>query len=195
LEFPLGSFTKEQTRELARKFGLSLAEKPDSQDICFVPNGDYASVVKKIKGDDIFKSGDIIDVKTGNVLGKHDGIINYTIGQRRRISVPSQVPLYVVKIDAKANKIFVGTEDCLFRTTCEIEEFNLTVKDESEIDFANLTAKVRSSGGLIPCELDIKNGIAIMKEATKSLAPGQAAVFYNGTKMIGGGFIKRIVDL
>jgi tRNA-specific 2-thiouridylase len=192
LEFPLGEMTKEETRNLAHKFGLQLAEKPDSQDICFVPDGDYASVVRKIKGEDVLKPGDIIDIKTGNVVGKHDGIINYTIGQRRRISVPSQVPLYVIKIDAKSNKIFVGTEDCLLRTTCEIEEFNLTVKSENCIDFENITAKVRSSGNFIPCELDIKNKIAIMKEATKSLAPGQAAVFYNGTKMIGGGFIKKI---
>ncbi len=194
LEFPLGNMTKEETRNIARKYGLELAEKADSQDICFVPNGDYANVVKQIKGDDIFKTGDIIDVKTGNVIGKHDGIINYTIGQRRRISVPSQVPLYVIKIDAEKNKIFVGTEEFLFRRTCLIEEFNLTLKDASLIDFENLTAKVRSSGALIPCELDLEKNIAIMKEPTKMLAPGQAAVFYNDTKMIGGGFIKKILD-
>ena len=195
LEFPLGEFTKLQTRELARKYGLLLAEKPDSQDICFVPDGDYAKVVKSVKGEGVFKAGDIIDIKTGKVVGRHDGIINYTIGQRRRISVPSQVPLYVIKINAKENQIFVGTEEFLFKTKCEIEEFNLTVKDENSIDFGNLTAKVRSSGNYIPCELDIKNGIAIMKEPTKMLAPGQAAVFYNDTKMIGGGFIKKILDI
>jgi tRNA-specific 2-thiouridylase len=194
LEFPLGEFTKTQTRELARKFGLSLSEKPDSQDICFVPDGDYAKVVKNIKGEGVFKAGNIIDIKTGNIVGKHDGIINYTIGQRKRISVPSQVPLYVIKINAKNNEIFVGTEEFLLRTTCKIEEWSLAVEDETKIDFTNLTAKVRSSGNYIPCELDIKNGIAVMKEATKMLAPGQAAVFYNDTKMIGGGFIKEILD-
>jgi tRNA-specific 2-thiouridylase len=194
LEFPLGDFTKAQTRELAAKFGLELANKPDSQDICFVPDGDYAKVVKSIKGDAVAIPGDIIDAKTGAVIGKHDGIINYTLGQRRRISVPSQVPLYVVKINPKKNEVIVGTEEFLFKTTCQIEEFNLTVKDESYIDFSNLTAKVRSSGEPLPCSLDIKNGIATMKEPTKMIAPGQAAVFYNGSKMVGGGFISKVIE-
>ena len=194
LEFPLGDMEKPETRALASKFGLALALKPDSQDICFVPDGDYASVVKKIKGDSVFKSGDIVHFKTKAVLGKHDGIINYTIGQRKRISVSSKVPLYVIKIEAQTNTIFVGEEEFLFRNHCELEEFNLIVKNESEIDFGNLTAKVRSSGQLIPCELNLKEKKAVMKQATKMLAPGQAAVFYDGTKMIGGGFIKKILD-
>jgi tRNA-specific 2-thiouridylase len=194
LEFPLGAKTKQETRELARKFGLPIAEKPDSQDICFVPNGDYSKIVKEIKGEGVFKEGDILDYKTGKFLGRHDGIINYTIGQRKRISVSSQVPLYVIKINAKESQIFVGTEEYLLRTTCEIEEFNLSVKNENSIDFGNLTAKVRSSGNFIPCEFNLKNKTVVMKEATKMLAPGQAAVFYNDTKMIGGGFIKKILD-
>jgi tRNA-uridine 2-sulfurtransferase len=194
LEFPLGNLNKSETRELAKKFNLKLALKPDSQDICFVPDGDYAKVVKKVKGESAFKSGNIIDIKTGNVVGRHEGIINYTIGQRKRISVPSQVPLYVIKIDAKNNQIFVGTEEFLLKTKCEIEDFNLTVKNESLIDFENLTVKVRSSGDFIPCYFDIQNKIITLKEYTKSLAPGQAAVFYNNSKMIGGGFIKKIFD-
>ena len=191
LEFPLGEMDKAQTRELAAKYGLSLASKPDSQDICFVPDGDYAKVVRSIKGESAFKKGDIIDAKTGEKIGEHEGIINYTIGQRRRIGVHSMVPLYVVKIDARANTITVGTEEFLQKTKCEIEEFNLLSK---EIDFENLYVKVRSSGGFIPCNFDYKNQIIEMKEATKMIAPGQAAVLYKEDKMIGGGFIKKVLD-
>lgn len=194
LEFPLGEMTKQQTRMLAKKFGLSNAEKMDSQDICFVPDGNYAQVVKDIKGEGVFKSGDIINIANGTVIGRHNGIINYTVGQRKRLGVASQVPLYVIKIDAKDSKVFVGTEEFLLRTKCEIEELNLIVKSESEIDFSNLTAKIRSSCIPIPCNLDVKNNVVIFKEATKLIAPGQAAVFYNDTKMVGGGFIKKILD-
>lgn len=194
LEFPLGGLEKSETRELARKYGLSLSEKPDSQDICFVPDGNYAKVVKDLKGEVAFKVGDIIDIATGKAIGKHDGIINYTIGQRKRINVSSQVPLYVIKIDSKMNQVFVGTEEFLFRTKCELEDFNLILEDISEIDFNNLTARVRSSGGYIPCEFDFNNAVLVMKEATKMIAPGQAAVLYNDTRMIGGGFIRRILD-
>ena len=192
--FPLGEMEKEETRELARKFGFSLAEKPDSQDICFVPDGDYAKVVRNIKGESAFKVGDIIEISTGNVVGKHEGIINYTIGQRKRISVPSQVPLYVIKINAKENQVIVGTEEFLFRTKFEIEEFNLILKNLNEIDFENLTVKLRSSGNLVSCKFDSKTNIVSVLESTKLIAPGQAAVFYNNTKMIGGGFIKKILD-
>lgn len=194
LEFPLGEMSKAETRELALKYGLSLAMKPDSQDICFVPDGDYAKVVKSIKGESAFKKGDIIDVKTGNKIGEHEGIINYTIGQRKRISVPSMVPLYVIKIEARTNQIFVGTEEFLQKTKCEIEEFNLILRSFDEVDFNNLTVKVRSSGNFIPCNFDYQNNIITMKEATKMIAPGQAAVLYNDTKMIGGGFIKKVLD-
>ena len=194
LEFPLGNMEKQETRQLARKFGLELSEKPDSQDICFVPDGDYAKVVRNLKGESAFKKGDIINIATGLVVGKHDGIINYTIGQRRRISVPSQVPLYVIKINAKENQIFVGTEEFLLKTSCEIEDFNLILKAPSEIDFANLSAKVRSSGDAIACEFDFENMVITMRNPTKMIAPGQAAVLYNGTKMIGGGFIKKVLD-
>lgn len=192
LEFPLGEMEKQETRELAKKFGLEISEKPDSQDICFVPDGDYAKVIRNLKGESAFKKGDIVDISTGKVVGVHEGIINYTIGQRKRISVPSMVPLYVIKIDAKANQIFVGTEEFLVKTRCKIEEFNLILKTKEEIDFQNLFVKVRSSGSLIPCEFEIETGIITMKEGSKMIAPGQAAVFYNGTKMIGGGFIKTV---
>lgn len=194
LEFPLGEMEKNQTRELALKYGLSLAMKPDSQDICFVPDGDYAKVVKSIKGESVFKKGDIIDIRTNKKVGEHDGIINYTIGQRRRIGVPSLVPLYVVKINAKENQIIVGTDEFLSQTKCEIEEFNLILQNIDEVDFENLEVKVRSSGGFISCTFDYKNNIITMKDPTKMIAPGQAAVLYNNTKMIGGGFIKKILD-
>lgn len=194
LEFPLGAMEKTETRELARKYGFSLAEKPDSQDICFVPNGNYAEVIRAMRGGEAFKEGDIIDIENNKVLGRHAGIANYTIGQRRRLGVNSLVPLFVIKINARENQIFVGTEKHLLRTSCEIEEFNMIVRSEEEIDFTNLEVRVRSSSEEIPCDLNIKTRTAILKDPTKMIAPGQAAVFYNGTKMIGGGFIKKILD-
>lgn len=194
LEFPLGDMYKNETRELAQKYGFSLAQKPDSQDICFVPNGNYADVIRSLRIDNAFKKGSIIDIETGKILGEHSGIANYTIGQRKRLGVNSQVPLFVIKINSKENAVFVGTEKYLFRMACEMEEFSMLVKSENDIDFTTLEARVRSSSEPIPCELDIKNRICIMKQPTKMLAPGQAAVFYNNTKIIGGSFIKKILD-
>ena len=112
LRFPLGSMDKKETRRIASKLNLNVADKPDSQDICFVPNGDYASVIKKYTPES-FKKGDILDIK-GNVIGKHDGIINFTIGQRKGIGISHEEPMYVVNIIANKNKVIVGNRETLF---------------------------------------------------------------------------------
>ena len=109
LRFPLGDIEKSETRNIAKKLNLNVSEKPDSQDICFVPNGDYSSVIKKFRPES-FKPGNIIDIK-GNVIGQHDGIINYTIGQRRGIKIADKDPFYVVKIDNDNNSIIVGPKE------------------------------------------------------------------------------------
>ena len=109
LRFPLGKIDKDETRAIAEKLRLNVAQKPDSQDICFVPNGDYSSVIKKYRPES-FKPGAILDL-SGNQIGEHEGIINYTIGQRKGIKIASNNPLYVVKIDAEKNQIIVGEKE------------------------------------------------------------------------------------
>ena len=111
LRFPLGQMNKIETRKIASELNLNVADKPESQDICFVPNGDYASVIKKYTPN-AFKEGNIIDTK-GNILGKHEGIINFTIGQRKGIKISHEEPLYVVDIDSKENKVIVGNRESL----------------------------------------------------------------------------------
>ena len=111
LRFPLGTKNKEETRKIALELKLNVADKPDSQDICFVPNGDYASVIKKYRPQS-FQKGNILDVK-GNIIGEHDGIINFTIGQRKGIGISHHEPLYVVGINSKNNEVIVGDRNAL----------------------------------------------------------------------------------
>jgi len=123
LRFPLGKMLKSETRKIAKKLELNVADKPDSQDICFVPNGDYVSVIKKYKPDS-YKKGNIRDVN-GNVIGVHEGIINFTIGQRKGIKISNKNPLYVIKIDAEKNEIIVGTKEKLIKKKIELKNINL----------------------------------------------------------------------
>ena len=123
LRFPLGKMLKSETRKIAKKLELNVADKPDSQDICFVPNGDYVSVIKKYKPDS-YKKGNIRDVN-GNVIGVHEGIINFTIGQRKGIKISNKNPLYVIKIDAEKNEIIVGTKEKLIKKKIELKKINL----------------------------------------------------------------------
>ena len=128
LRFPLGSMMKKETREVALKLKLNVADKPDSQDICFVPNGDYASIIKKYRPES-FKKGDILDLE-GNIIGKHDGVINFTIGQRKGIKVAYKEPLYVVDIDEKENKVIVGNREALTINKIYLKNINLLSKVE-----------------------------------------------------------------
>ena len=123
LRFPLGEIEKSETRSIASKLNLNVADKPDSQDICFVPNGDYSSVIKKFSPES-FKPGKIIDLN-GNELGEHDGIVNYTIGQRKGIKISSSNPLYVVNIDPEKNSIIVGPKDSLKIKNIRLRDLNL----------------------------------------------------------------------
>jgi len=123
LRFPLGVMHKEETRKVASKLNLNVADKPDSQDICFVPNGNYASVINKYRPES-FKAGDILNIK-GKVIGKHDGIINFTIGQRKGIGISNEEPLYVVDIIAKENNVIVGKREDLFIKKIYLKDINL----------------------------------------------------------------------
>ena len=159
LRFPLGSINKKDTRNLAKKLRLNVAEKPDSQDICFVPNGDYASVIKKFRPSS-FKKGDIIDLE-GNKLGMHDGIINYTIGQRKGIRISNKNPLYVVDIKAKENSIIVGPQECLNIKKLYLRDINL-LSEKSILNKAVLI-KVRSTGKLLKAKVQLKNETATVE--------------------------------
>jgi len=193
LRFPLGGMLKDETRSIAKKLKLNVADKPDSQDICFVPNGDYASVIRKFRPDS-FKKGNIKDLK-GKVIGVHDGIINFTIGQRKGIKVSDVEPLYVLKINSDKNEIIVGPREKLGKKNININNLNLLVND-SELSKVILV-KVRSTGKLLEAKVDLKNdnsAIVNLKDFEDGISPGQACVFYDcdklGHKVLGGGWIK-----
>jgi tRNA-specific 2-thiouridylase len=194
LRFPLGNLLKDKTREIAKNLDLNVADKPDSQDICFVPNGDYASVIQKFRPDS-FKKGNIKNLE-GKVIGVHEGIINFTIGQRKGIKVSDKEPLYVLKINSENNEIIVGPKEHLGKTKINLKDINLlTDKDDFK---ENIYCKVRSTGKLLEANVNFNDdnkaevNLAIPEDG---ISPGQACVFYNkdqfGYKVLGGGWIKE----
>ena len=195
LRFPLGQLKKKETRKIASELKLNVADKPDSQDICFVPNGDYSSVIKKYRPES-FLNGDILNTN-GDVIGKHEGIINFTIGQRKGIGVAHKEALYVLDIDANKNKIVVGKRDFLAVKKIFIKNLNFLSDIESYNE--NLFIKVRSTGNLIKARVTINKTDAEVKleELEKGISPGQACVFYTknkfGDKVLGGGWIDKTV--
>jgi tRNA-uridine 2-sulfurtransferase len=193
LRFPLGKIDKSETRSIAEKLNLNVAQKPDSQDICFVPNGDYASVIKKFRPES-FKRGKILDIK-GNQIGEHEGIINYTIGQRKGIKIASNNPLYVINIDADKNAIIVGTKECLEVKEIKLRELNILGSEEEFNKIVNI--KVRSTGRLLKAKINLLHNSAHVEILDKEtgVSPGQACVFYSkddvGDKVLGGGWIHK----
>ena len=194
LRFPLGNLLKDKTREIAKNLDLNVADKPDSQDICFVPNGDYASVIQKFRPDS-FKKGNIKNLE-GKVIGVHEGIINFTIGQRKGIKVSDKEALYVLKINSENNEIIVGSKEYLGKTKITLKDINLlTDKDDFK---ENIYCKVRSTGKLLEANVNFSDdnkaevNLAIPEDG---ISPGQACVFYNkdqfGYKVLGGGWIKE----
>ena len=157
MRFPLGNLLKDETRDIARKLDLNVADKPDSQDICFVPNGDYASVIEKFRPNS-FNKGNIKNME-GEVIGVHDGIINYTIGQRKGIKISDKNPLYVIKIIADKNEIIVGNKENLAKTKIDLKNLNIITKDKKDFE-KELFVKVRSTGKLIKAKIEIKNTFA-----------------------------------
>jgi len=196
LRFPLGSINKSETRKIANKLNLNVAKKPDSQDICFVPNGDYASVIEKYRPQS-FKKGDIFNLQ-GKKLGSHDGIINYTIGQRKGIKISSNEPLYVVDIRAKDNSIVVGSQDCLNVKKLYLRNVNLL--SDPKILKEDISIKVRSTGKLLKAKAIIKkdSGMVEILQDEKGISPGQACVFYFrdnfGERVLGGGWIDKTAN-
>ena len=193
LRFPLGEIDKLETRSIAKKLNLNVADKPDSQDICFVPNGDYSSVIKKFRPES-FKTGKIIDIQ-GNQIGEHEGIINYTIGQRKGIKISSSKPLYVVNINATDNTVIVGNKENLEIKEILLREINVLASKKEFDEIVNV--KVRSTGKLLKAKIKFMDNHAKVEILDKEIgiSPGQACVFYSkddfGDKVLGGGWIDK----
>ena len=197
LRFPLGHLpSKNDTRALAAKYGLSVADKPDSQDICFVPNGDYAAVIRKLRPE-AAAPGDIVDTN-GRVLAQHDGVINYTIGQRRGLGIGGLVdPLYVVKLDADARRVIVGPKDMLATRTIPVREVNwlgdipFDAQDEWHMSVRARSTRPPTEALIRPISPTEATVELIAAEA--GVSPGQACVFYdrNSTRIFGGGWIHK----
>jgi len=186
LRFPLGAMPKTQVREIARELGLAVAAKPDSQDICFVPSGDYASVVKAIRPE-AEEAGEIVDLN-GRVLGGHRGLIHFTVGQRRGLEIGGQPePLYVVRIEPESRRVVVGPRRALAVSSARLTDVNWLGEDQR----AQLTAKVRSLARPAPAWFD---GSSVHFDAPEyGVAPGQAAALYQGDRLLGGGWIDSTI--
>ena len=193
LRFPLGGLLKSETRDIAKKLDLNVADKPDSQDICFVPDGNYVSVIEKFRPE-AFKKGNIKNLN-GDVLGVHDGIVNFTIGQRKGIKIAAKEPLYVIDINADKNEIIVGQKNDLLKKEIILKDLNLL--DDKEVFEDEILVKVRSTGKLLRSKLNFKEDKSVLNllEDEHGISPGQACVFYkkdiNGYKVLGGGWITK----
>jgi tRNA-specific 2-thiouridylase len=201
LRFPLGDLTKAETRALARRFGLAVADKHDSQDICFVPEGRYTDVIERLKPGAV-EPGDIVDL-TGKVIGHHQGIIHYTVGQRRGLGIASGAPLYVVRLDADARRVVVGPREALRMRRIHLRDVNWIGDGElSNLladDRLEVHVRVRSTRRPQPAWLVAsQEGYEIeLIDVEEGVSPGQACVFYDApsgqARVLGGGFIKSAV--
>ena len=189
--FPLGGYkSKDEVREVARRIGLVTSDKPDSQDICFVPDDDYAGFIRK-NADYKIKPGNFVD-KDGKVLGKHNGIVNYTIGQRKGLGLALGYPAYVIDIDAKKNEVVIGVNDDIFKDTLYARDINfLNIKELKEP--VRLKAKIRYSAREEDCTVypDSEDRVKIVFDnKVRAITPGQSVVFYDGDYLAGGGIIE-----
>jgi tRNA-specific 2-thiouridylase len=185
LRFPVGDLPKPEVRRLAAEAGLEVAAKPDSQDICFVPDGDYAGLVKKLRPETV-APGEIVDLG-GKVLGEHAGVVHFTVGQRRGIDVGGQAePLYVVRIEPETRRLVVGPRRALAVSAMRIEDINWLGESQRDVE-----VKVRSMAPPVPARID--GDWAAFDKPEFGVAPGQAAVFYDGSRLLGGGWIEETV--
>ena len=192
LRFPLANLSKKETREIAKKMNLIVANKPDSQDICFVPSGNYKKIIEKLRPES-FKKGNIVD-KNGKVLGYHNGIVNYTIGQRKGIKISNSEPLFVMKLDTNKNEVVVGNKKDLLVNKIFLRDLNFLTRNKEDLN-NNLMVKVRSTGKLLNCKFNNVRNEILLDKGEEGVSPGQACVFYkedsDGTRVLGGGWIKK----
>jgi tRNA-uridine 2-sulfurtransferase len=201
VRFPLGDMTKAETRELARKFGLSVADKHDSQDICFVPTGRYTDIIERLKPHAV-EPGEIVDLN-GRVLGRHEGIVHFTVGQRRGLGIAAAEPLYVIRLEADTHRVVVGARQALRTRSIALRDINwigdgaLPRAGEAREIYVRVRstrpprpALLRTVGGV--CEVELVDG-------EEGVSPGQACVFYDApagqARILGGGFIARTVAM
>jgi tRNA-specific 2-thiouridylase len=197
LRFPLGGLPKAKVRELAREMGLEIADKHDSQDICFVPMGKYGDIVRKLRPE-TQKQGDIVHLD-GQVLGKHEGIINYTIGQRRGLGIAAPEPLYVVRLEPKENRVIVGGKNDLTSYRVKLRDVNWLGGGDLKVLAAGnglaIEAKVRSTRAPQPSVIQVINDeiYVTLIDGELGISAGQACVFYSDeseiSEVLGGGFI------
>lgn len=196
LRFPLGDLTKDETRALARECGLKVADKHDSQDICFVPQGRYHDVVEKLKPDAV-RPGEIVHVD-GRVLGRHDGVVRYTVGQRRGLGIATGEPLFVVRLDAENARVVVGPREALATRSISLRDFNWLGEGNltaTATDGIPVFARVRSTRPPAEATLTIRNATPVVEltHEESGVAPGQACVLYDGrsseSRVLGGGII------
>jgi len=191
LHFPLGGMAKDETRALARRFDLPVAAKPDSQDICFVPSGDYAALVARLRPG-AAEPGEIVDV-AGRVLGTHAGVVHFTIGQRKGLGVSAGEPLYVVRLEPEARRVVVGPRAALGVQRVALAGINW-LGEAPPADGLAVHVKLRSAQPPLPARLFLDGaggGTAVLDEPAFGVAPGQACVAYDGTRVLGGGWIRR----
>jgi len=185
LRFPLGDLPKDDVRRIASDLGLEVAAKPDSQDICFVPDGDYAGLVKRLRPE-TEAPGEIVDL-SGRVLGRHRGVVHFTVGQRRGIEVGGQKqPLYVIRMEPDTARIVVGPRSALAVEAMRVADWNWLGEDQREV-----SVKVRSLAPAVPAARDGES--VRFAQPEYGVAPGQAAVLYDGTRLLGGGSIAETV--
>ncbi len=198
LRFPLGSLPKSRTRELAAELGLTIADKPDSQDICFVPSGRYADVIERLKPG-ASRPGQIVDLD-GKVLGQHEGILRFTVGQRKGIGVAAADALYVIRLDAENARVIVGPRAALATRSIRVRDLNWlgdTGLDTALRDGVEVAARVRSTRAPKPAIMREVNGELVVEllDAEEGVAPGQACVLYDSAapdaRVLGGGIIRQ----
>lgn len=188
---PVGEYTKQQIREIAESIGLPVADKPDSQEICFVPDNDYANFIENNTGKKSI-CGNFVDMD-GNILGTHRGIVHYTIGQRKGLGISVGKPMFVVKIDRLKNEIVLGDDNDLFQNALYADNLNFMMFEKLE-ETKHFNAKIRYSHKAVPCSIKMKDNTileCVFESPQRAITPGQAVVFYDGEYVVGGGTILK----
>ena len=191
--FPLGDFEKPKVRELGRKLGLKVANKPDSQEICFVQSRNYKDFIEETVPKGMLSPGKIVDT-AGNIRGDHSGLHQYTVGQRKGLGINSKVPLYVVSLNNQTNEVVIGPETALMREECVVSNLNWINPPGLDVHH-DFTAKIRYRAKECEVELEplLDNRLAVrFKQPQRSITPGQAMVFYRNDRVVGGGWIEDL---
>lgn len=187
---PVGQYSKDEIRAIADKIPLRVANKPDSQEICFIPDHDYAGFIEEYSGKEL-EEGNFVDLD-GNILGRHKGITHYTIGQRKGLNLSMKRPVFVVEIRPETNEVVIGDSEDVFSDTLRCSQVNWMAIDGLHGEPMNVTAKIRYSHKGAPCTIrEVEEGVVecVFEEPQRAITPGQAVVFYDGDYVVGGGVI------